>query len=155
MGITIPDEEMDLCKRLGRPTWEALVLTNDLYSWPKERDDAAKARQSEVVNAIWVIMREHAVTELEAQEICRMKIRESVASAIQVAEKTKRDESLSPDLRKYTEAMLYSISGNLVWSIYCPRYHPEASLAEAELARKSKVKLAKAIRPPTAMAGLL
>jgi fusicocca-2,10(14)-diene synthase len=150
MGITIPEHEMDLCKTLGRPTWEALVLTNDLYSWEKERDDAARAGHAEVVNAVWVIMKEHSVSEPEAKKICELKIKESVAQALQVADKTKRDRSLSPDLRKYTEAMLYSISGNLVWSIYCPRYHPDQARPRVERARRSEASLAS--RPSTAMA---
>jgi fusicocca-2,10(14)-diene synthase len=153
MGITIPDDEMEICKTVGKPTWEALVLTNDLYSWKKERDDAAGAGQPEVVNAVWVIMREHSVAEPEAKEICKVKIKESVAKVIQVADKAKSDTTLSRDLVTYTEAMLYSISGNLVWSIYCPRYHPEETLGEVDVAIKSKARLAP--RTPRARAGLL
>lgn len=116
---------MSLCKELDRPAWEALALTNDLYSWEKERDDAAKAGESLVVNAIWVLMQEYSISESEAKDLCREKIKESVFRAVKIAEETKKRTDLSLDLRQYTDAITYSVSGNLVWSIYCPRYHPE------------------------------
>lgn len=125
MGLTIPEHEMSLCKELDRPAWEALALTNDLYSWEKERDDAAKAGDSLVVNAIWVLMQEYSISEPEAKDLCRQKIKESVSRAVKIAEETKKRTDLSLDLRQYTDAITYSVSGNLVWSIYCPRYHPE------------------------------
>jgi hypothetical protein len=146
MGLTIPTEEMDLCKSLSRACWEALALTNDLYSWEKERDDAARAGQQEVVNAIWILMRQYSVTEIEAKELCKKKIKESVAIGVEAVQKTKDNTSLSLDLRKYTEAIMYSVSGNLVWSIYCPRYHPDQMLGEAELA-----KMAEVVATPVAM----
>lgn len=125
MDLAIPDHEMDLCKKLGYPAWAAVVLTNDLYSWEKERDDAAKMGDSYVVNAIWVIMREHTVAESQARELCRQKIKEFATEARRVTEQTKGNADLSRDLRAFIEALLYTISGNLVWSTYCPRYHPE------------------------------
>ena len=125
MGLTIPEHEMKLCKELDKPAWEALALTNDLYSWEKERDDAAKAGESLVVNAIWVLMQEYSISEPEAKDLCQQKIKESVARAVQIANDTRTRTDLSLDLRKYTDAITYSVSGNLVWSIYCPRYHPE------------------------------
>lgn len=115
---------MSLCKKLDRPAWEALALTNDLYSWEKERDDAAKAGETLVVNAIWVLMQEYSISEPEAKDLCRQKIKESVSRAVKIAEETKARTDLSLDLRQYTDAITYSVSGNLVWSIYCPRYHP-------------------------------
>lgn len=125
MGLTIPEHEMSICKELDRPAWEALALTNDLYSWEKERDDAAKAGESLVVNAIWVLMQEYSITEPEAKDLCRQKIKESVSRAVEIAEDTKKRTDLSLDLRQYTDAITYSVSGNLVWSIYCPRYYPD------------------------------
>ena len=139
MALTIPDEEMDLCKRLNGPTWAALALTNDLYSWEKERDAAQEASAPYVINAIWVLMKEHSITESQAKDLCRQNIKEQVAEAVRIVQKTKENFDISLDLRKYTEAMLYSISGNLVWSIYCPRYHQEESYDDIILSMMSDV----------------
>lgn len=123
MALTIPDSEMDLCKRLGFPAWSALALTNDLYSWEKEQNEANQMNAPHVVNAIWVLMNQHSIEEAEAKVFCRRKIKECVAEALRVVEATKTNLELSQDLRSYLEAILYSVSGNLVWSICCPRYH--------------------------------
>ncbi|KAF2228479.1 terpenoid synthase [Viridothelium virens] len=125
MGLTIPDEELDLCKRLGRPSWAALALTNDLYSWEKERDDAARNGSPHVMNAVYVLMGEHSVAEARAKDMCRKTIKDCVAEAVHIVNKIKHDSSISRDLQIYLEAILYSVSGNLVWSKYCPRYNPK------------------------------
>lgn len=123
MALTIPEEELEICKRLVMPAFAVLSLTNDLYSWEKERDAARRAGIPFVVNAIWVLMKEHSMDEMEAKNLCRIKIKEYVINALSSVEDAKAEFSISKDLRTYVEAVLYSISGNLVWSIYCPRYH--------------------------------
>lgn len=133
MALTISEHEMDLCSQLARPAFAAISLTNDLFSWEKEREDAKRDGLSYVVNAIWVIMRELSMTELEAKAVCREKIKDYVAESVRVGEETQRNCDISSDLRTYIEALQYSISGNLVWSIYCPRYHTEASYNNVQL----------------------
>ena len=127
MAITIPEHETDLCKQLVGPAFAAISLTNDLFSWEKERDAAERDGYPHVVNAIWVLMREHSITELEARQLCREEIKKFVDKSVRVSEDASRNGDISLDLRKYVEAIQYSLSGNLVWSIYCPRYHSEAS----------------------------
>lgn len=122
MGLTIPDAEYNLCMELARPGYIALGLVNDLYSWEKERHDAEKAGLDYVFNAIWVIMRERSVQEDEAKDICRQEIVAAIDTFTRSVERTRDDTSLSRDLRVYLEAVLLSYIGNLVWSIYCPRY---------------------------------
>ena len=127
MALTIPEEEMDLCKQLVQPVFAALSLTNDLFSWEKERDAAKQNGVSHVINAIWVLMEERSITEPEAKDVCRAMIKENVAKYLLIVEETRNNLDISLDLRKYVEALQYSHSGNLVWSIYCPRYHPDVS----------------------------
>ncbi|KAL7929436.1 isoprenoid synthase domain-containing protein [Trichoderma chlorosporum] len=123
MALTIPDEEYDLCMELARPGYAVLGLTNDLYSWEKERQTAEKAGQGYVFNAIWVIMNEQRVSEDEAKAICAEEIRHYATMFRRNVDETKDNMALSRDLRAYIEAVMYSCSGNLVWSIYCPRYN--------------------------------
>ena len=139
MALTIPEEEMDLCKQIARPAFAALGLTNDLFSWDKERDAAQKTGQPHVVNAIWVLMGELSISESEAKVTCREKIKESVADYVSKVQETKNHPDLSLDLRAYVEAVQYSVSGNLVWSLNCPRYHPEASYDSATLSMMEEV----------------
>jgi len=123
MALTIPDHEYELCMELARPGYAVLGLTNDLYSWDKEYKDAKKMGQDSVFNAIWVIMREQNCSEEEAKKICGDEIRKYIVEYCRIVDETKQREDLSRDLRAYIEAVMFSITGNLAWSIYCPRYH--------------------------------
>ena len=122
MALTIPDDEYDLCVTLARPCYIALGLVNDLYSWDKERVEANRAGQDYVFNAIWVIMKERSVSEEEAKAICRSEALKQITAYCHNVETARNDNSLSKDLRTYLEALLFSYSGNVTWSIYCPRY---------------------------------
>lgn len=135
MAITIPEEEMDLCRRLMRPAWIVAGLTNDLFSWQKEYEASIENNQSHVINAIWVLTREHSITIDEAKDLCRQKIKEHIAEYVRIVEENRNNMSISSDLRKYIDCMQYSLSGNVVWSKLCPRYHPTASFNELQLAR--------------------
>ncbi|KAF5591144.1 terpene synthase [Fusarium subglutinans] len=105
MGLTIPDEEYDLCMSLAKPGYAALGLTNDLYSWEKERKAAQDIGQDYVFNAIWVIMRESAIGEEEAKEVCRREIAQNIGLFRDIVARTKSDLSVSRDLRVYIEAV--------------------------------------------------
>lgn len=122
MALTIPDDEYECCMKMARPAYAALGLTNDLYSWEKERHDSYKSGLDYVFNAIWVIMKERSVSEPEAKAICCAEIKKHVSNFKQIVEDARHDSCLSTDLKTYLGALLYSIIGNLVWSIYCPRY---------------------------------
>ncbi len=78
-------------------------------------------------------MGEHSITADEAKILCRAKIKDAVAEYVQVVRETRIRTDLSLDLRKYVEALQYSLSGNVVWSLTCPRYHPEVSFNSRQL----------------------
>ncbi|KAK8084701.1 terpenoid synthase [Apiospora hydei] len=124
MALTIPEEDLQECMELARPAYAALALTNDLYSWDKERKAAEETDQDYVFNAIWVIMKERSVSEKEAKNICCEEIRKYVQEYCEIVEEVQSEPAhLGKDTRTYLEAIKYTISGNLVWSIYCARYN--------------------------------
>ena len=133
MAITIAEHELKLCEKLLLPAWIAAALQNDIFSWPKERDAARRHGQRNVVNAIWVLMREHEIGEAEAMEMCKNKTKQYVAEYVETVKLNRDNDHFSRDLRRYLEAILYSLSGNAVWSITCPRYHPENSYNSFQL----------------------
>ena len=135
MAITIPDEESELCAQLMRPAWIAAGLTNDLFSWEKEYEAAMRNGQPDVVNAVWVLMGEHSITADQAKDLCRQKIKGAVADYLEVIEANCNNGDISLDLQKYIVAMQYSLSGNVVWNLQCPRYHPEAEYNQLQLLR--------------------
>lgn len=61
-------------------------------------------------------------------------IKENVTEYQHICQVNKDNTGLSLDLRRYMEAMQYSLSGNAVWSFICPRYHPKATFNRYQLA---------------------
>ncbi|KAF2996753.1 terpene cyclase [Neopestalotiopsis sp. 37M] len=123
MGLTIPESEYKSCMEMASSGYAVLGLTNDLYSWDKEAMAAKEAGNSDVFNAIWVIMRENTVDEEHAKIICRQEIKSYLSKFVDQIDKAKRDSIMSTDIRLYLEALLYSCIGNLVWSMSAPRYY--------------------------------
>ncbi|KAI3326695.1 geranylgeranyl pyrophosphate synthase [Xylariaceae sp. AK1471] len=134
-AITIPEEQADITRELLTPALIAASLGNDLFSYEKEYEDTMNAGLPDVVNAIWVIMGEHGCTEVEAKEICKERIRVENAKYVKVVKETRKRTDLCDDLKRYVEVMQYSLSGNLVWSIQCPRYNKGARFNELQLLR--------------------
>ena len=135
MALTIPTHEIDLCLQLARPAFAAFTLTNDLFSWEKEQADAQEQNLSYMINAIWVLMNERSITELEAKSVCRDRIKSYVAESVRLCEETQRNHKLSEETRTYVEAAQYSVSGGLIWTLKGPRYHKEIGFSEEQLRR--------------------
>jgi hypothetical protein len=138
-GITIPKGEEHACQRLVQPAVYAASLTNDLFSYQKEFEAAQRAGQPDIVNALWVLMCEHNVTRDDAEAMCKTRIKEEVAKYVKIVEETKASADLSNASKRYIELMQYSVSGNVVWSLQCPRYHKNLALTEEQLLRRISV----------------
>ncbi|KAL8929201.1 MAG: hypothetical protein Q9208_001284 [Pyrenodesmia sp. 3 TL-2023] len=128
-AITIPEEEEDETKELLTPALITASLTNDLFSFEKERDDV------NVQNAVLVVMREHGCSEAESREILKDRIRVEVANYVRVVKETRMRTDLSDDVKRYIEVMQYTLSGNVAWSTQCPRYNAGAKWNELQLLR--------------------
>ena len=115
------------------PAVFAASLTNDLFSFTKEYEAAKKAGLPDVVNALWVLMHQHNIPLAEAESRCRMRIREEVAKYVQVVKDTKARTDISDGLKRYVELMQYSVSGNVVWSLQCPRYHENVQYNDEQI----------------------
>jgi hypothetical protein len=125
-GLSISEAEQEVVSTLVMPAVTAASLTNDLFSFKKEYFDSMAAGRSHVVNGIWVLMKEHQISLDEAKERCRDLIRREVKTFVQTVHEIKMRTDLSRDARIYVEMMQYSVSGNLIWSRECPRYHQGA-----------------------------
>ncbi|KAK8047539.1 geranylgeranyl pyrophosphate synthase [Apiospora saccharicola] len=133
MAISIPDEEVEIAHELANVAYLNLGLTNDLYSYQKEHETAMSLGQDFVVNLIWVLMEEHGITEAEAKDLCRAKIKQTILDFRHIVRETNARADLSGETKRYLEGLLYSLSGNLVWSIDCPRYHTWSSYNTQQL----------------------
>ncbi|KAK0638643.1 isoprenoid synthase domain-containing protein [Cercophora newfieldiana] len=133
MAIDIPDHEMDLCSELCHAAWLSCGLINDLYSWPKERKAAVDSGASHVNNAVWVLMRQHGIDEPAAIARLKDRIRSCMAQHLVVVEQCKHRTNISLQLRRFVEAMEYSMVANVVFSGECPRYNYQRGFNERQL----------------------
>lgn len=133
--IPLTDAERKTCFELAQPAWTALALTNDLFSWDKEqRSAAASNKESYISNALFVIMKEHDMSLDEAKQMARRLIRENNAKYMQVVRRTKQNpDRYSQNVIRLLDNLVYVVSGNLVWSASCPRYHPDVSYSEKQI----------------------
>ncbi|KAI0116203.1 terpenoid synthase [Hypoxylon sp. NC0597] len=132
-AITIPEEEMGICAELVQPAVIAASLTNDLFSYEKEYEAAQASGLPDIVNALWVLMGEHNISLEEAKARCRVRIKEEVAKYVRIVKETVSRSDLSSDAKRYIELMQYSVSGNVVWSLQCPRYHKDMQYNEQQI----------------------
>ncbi|RHZ64856.1 hypothetical protein CDV55_102057 [Aspergillus turcosus] len=128
-AITVPEEDEDEARRLIMPALLSASLTNDLFSFEKERGDA------NVQNAVLVVMREHGCSEEEAREICKKRIRVEIANYVRVVKETRARTDISDGLKRYIETMQYTLSANAAWSTNCPRYNGPTKFNELQLLR--------------------
>ncbi|KAL8663898.1 MAG: hypothetical protein Q9202_003447 [Teloschistes flavicans] len=128
-AITVPDEEAELVKELLTPALITASLTNDLFSFEKERDD------KNVQNAVLVVMKEHRCSEEQARGILKERIRIECANYVRVVKESKERTDLSDESKRYIDVMQYTLSGNAVWSTQCPRYNARANWNELQLLR--------------------
>ncbi|KAF1993843.1 terpenoid synthase [Amniculicola lignicola CBS 123094] len=140
MGLTIPEEDKGRATEATVSAFGVIALTNDLFSWERERDAAKRDGMPHVMNAIYVLMGQHNVSEEEAKQMCHEKIVELVQEYKAIVEKYKNDTSSCIDLRKYIEALQCNISGNLIWSLTCPRYNPGTKLNACQTWMRSRVR---------------
>ncbi|KAI9040292.1 bifunctional terpene synthase/polyprenyl synthetase family protein [Aspergillus affinis] len=132
-AITIPENELEICHQLATTAYLHMALVNDLVSWDKERQSAVALGKDYVTNFIFVAMEEHGISEDQAQERCRQEIKKATINYLRVFQEIKARDDLSSDTKRYLESVLYSMSGNVVWSFYSPRYYTDASFSERQL----------------------
>ena len=129
-------DQQETCLKLSEPFWLQTAMVNDYHSWERERDAAGD--NGTVTNAIWVLMNRHAMTLEEARAACRAKAKEYAVEYLRVVEDAKTRDDLCHEAKQLLYMLSYGISGNAVWSLRCPRYHPdeEFTVAQREMAKE-------------------
>ncbi|KAI0520768.1 terpenoid synthase [Xylaria bambusicola] len=134
-AITMPEEEMDMCAELIKPGFTAACLTNDLFSYDKENEAAQAAGLGSLVNALCVLMHEHNVSLEVAKDMCRARIKDEVAKYTRIVKETMSRNDISSGAKRFVELMQYTVSGTVVWTLECPRYHKNVQYNERQLLR--------------------
>jgi hypothetical protein len=123
MGMTLTPEEDAELGRIIRPCFAALALTNDYFSFDREMEDA---ENSTLINSVSIVMRLQDLDISSAKTVIKETIQKYEREFMrQIDEYKQQRESVPEKIQQYMEAMSYQVSGNLVWSLNCPRYNPD------------------------------
>jgi hypothetical protein len=127
MGITLTKEEDALLGDIARPCYASLALANDYFSFDQEWAEAqSKPGAPKPINAVWLYMQWRGVNEAVAKRLVVEATNRYETRFLELCEQFREDHApLDPKLDRYLRGLSYQVSGNVVWSLSCPRYHPE------------------------------
>ncbi|KAK4164713.1 isoprenoid synthase domain-containing protein [Cladorrhinum sp. PSN259] len=126
MGMTLTTEEDAQLADVVRPCFAALALANDYFSFDKEWKEAQEPGASKPLNAVWLNMQWNGVDIAIAKKIVRDAANRYERSFLERCDNFRSVNAPIPEkLDLYLRGMAYQVSGNVVWSLNCPRYYPE------------------------------
>ncbi|GAB1315557.1 geranylgeranyl pyrophosphate synthetase [Madurella fahalii] len=125
MGMTLTTEEDNHLAEVVRPCYASLALANDYFSFDREWEEVQNGGPAPT-NAVWLCMRWHSVNVQTAKKLVRAAANRYEARFLELCEGFRRGNPIcSEKLDRYLRGLTYQVSGNVVWSLTCPRYHPE------------------------------
>jgi hypothetical protein len=128
MGFTLTPEEEERLAPIVKPCYAALGLANDYFSFDVEWEElqADNSGKKTMTNLVWLFMQWYKVDIAEAKEHVR-KVTNQYEREYQQKVNTfmAMEGRGNAKLETYLKALGHQIPGNVVWSLRCPRYHPE------------------------------
>jgi hypothetical protein len=127
MDMTLTKEEDALLADIVRPCYASLALANDYFSFDREWAEAqSKPNAVKPINAVWLYMQWRGVNAAVAKRLVVEATNRYERQFLERCEQFRRQHApISPKLDRYLRGLAYQVSGNVVWSLNCPRYHPE------------------------------
>jgi hypothetical protein len=126
MGMTLTEEEDALFTDIKRCCFASLALSNDWFSFDREWAEAQnRPSGAKLINAVWLFMRWRGVSPDEAKQLVREATNRYENRFLELSDEFRRAHPQREDLHRYLRGLTYQISGNVVWSLRCPRYYPE------------------------------
>lgn len=127
MNIHLTDEEVEAVKQFEWTLGGVLALTNDYFSWNKERLQST----DRVRNAVPLLMRQYSLPQEQAKLLLKGIIIQEEEKAKRLRMSLESHNGLSDDLKRYIEALEMYSGGNCYWSATCPRYNkPQEEVVE-------------------------
>ncbi|KAF9002133.1 isoprenoid synthase domain-containing protein [Cyathus striatus] len=118
MGLHFTDEELQAIKDLEMGFGRMLALTNDYFSWEREKSQPT----DRIRNAVPILMRQYSLGEKQAKLLLKGIIIEEEEQVKILRIKLINSEP-SEDVMRYIDALELYVGGNIYWSATCPRYN--------------------------------
>ena len=128
LGMTMSQDELTQVAPITRPCYAALALANDYFSFDVEYEVFKSSPAETMTNAVWLFMHWDGASVAEAKDLVRVNTQKYERQFEHLRKES--EGSLSPKLRKYLLGLEYQVSGNVIWSLDNPRYHPDRNVYE-------------------------
>lgn len=126
LGMTLTAREDEQLAEVVRPCFASLALANDYFSFDREWEESKFPGAPRPVNAVWHYMRWHDVEVPSAKRLVREAANRYEAMFLEFCHSFRMKHApISKKIDQYLDAIAHQVSGNVVWSLNCPRYHPE------------------------------
>ena len=131
MGMTLSRDELAQLAPITRPCYAALGLANDYFSFDVEYEVFKRSPAKTMTNATWLFMYWNGASITEAKDLVRATTGEYERQFEHLRKES--EGTLSLKLRKYLLGLAYQVSGNVIWSLDNPRYHPDRNIYERDM----------------------
>ncbi|KAI9844618.1 MAG: hypothetical protein M1837_005470 [Sclerophora amabilis] len=123
MAFKLSDHDRALVQDIFKPIEEALMLTNDYWSWDREYQDS-QLNGNRLVNSIDVVRRTQSLSIEEARLVVkRMMVTCETEYVERKTEFYRKHVDVSLPLRRWIEAAGCVVSGSHYWATSCARHH--------------------------------
>lgn len=124
LGIVVTDEEMKIMAEAITHVERCMLLTNDYWSWPREREQAKYQEAGKVFNIVWFLMKTESCNEEEAVVKVRTMVHaEELSWMVAKSRLYVQFPNLRQDLVKFLENLHTALAGNDYWSSQCYRHN--------------------------------
>ncbi|KAJ4398409.1 geranylgeranyl pyrophosphate synthetase [Neurospora sp. IMI 360204] len=126
LGETLTNEEDSLLAPIIHPCYACLCLANDYLSFDHEWAESLSSPDApKPINAVWLYMQWQNVDTATAKRLVREATNRLEAEFLERWRKFRESGKSNDKLERYLRGLSYLVSGNVVWSLNCPRYHEE------------------------------
>ncbi|KAK1974967.1 geranylgeranyl pyrophosphate synthetase [Colletotrichum cereale] len=132
LGITITDGEYDAMSEAIQHVERCMLLTNDYWSWPREREQAKHQEAGKVFNIVYFLMRNNRLwSEGDAVAEVRKMVHEEEQKWVDAKTKLYQQFSnLGRDAITFLESLHTALAGNDYWSSQCYRHNDWGHIPE-------------------------
>ncbi|OLN97949.1 Fusicoccadiene synthase 1 [Colletotrichum chlorophyti] len=140
LGIVVTDEEYELLAAPIKHVERCMLLTNDYWSWPREREQAKTQEAGKVFNTVWFLMKQERCSEQEAKDKVREMVHAEERRWVEAKNRIYQERpNLRPDLVKFLENLHTALAGNDYWSSQCYRHNNWAHVPEQPAENHPKI----------------
>ena len=124
MDLKLNEQEQEQSRMPTLAMKKAIVYTNDLFSWAKEKaEQETVAASKPMFSAVAVLMKEHKISEAEALKMVREKTIECEKEHVAAVSELELAGPVSENLSRYLDMTRFCYSGGMLWSALTDRYN--------------------------------